>query len=190
MLRALRGDRDTTREEVACLNASRRMLQSETSSDKHLVTKTVSPHAWDPDRQWLVMDNLSTVRPHDDRATRSKATANHFQRPSTLSGHSTVGAFRHQDGDVTGLDDLPLPTARRQTRHHQNRQPHKPHPRQTSHILPRSCDRVCAQYAAAYVHEPAALERPRRGNGARQNWGRGSSSSRLKMTRSALPSWT
>ena len=158
MFRAFCGDRDTAREEVACLNFSRRMLQDETSSDEHLVAKGVSPHAGDPDRQRLVLDNLSTVRPHDDRATRSEATANHFQRPSTLSGHSTVGAFRHQDRDVTGLDDLPLPTARRQTRHHQNRQPH---PRQTSHIPPPSCDRICAQYAAASIH--ASAVRARRG---------------------------
>ena len=106
VLRALRRDRDTAREEVACLNVSRRMLQNVTSSDKHLVTKGVSPQARDPDRQRLVLDNLSTVRPHDDRATRSKATTNHFQRPSTLSGHSTVGAFRHQDRDLPGLENL------------------------------------------------------------------------------------
>lgn len=157
MFRAFCGDRDTAREEVACLNFSRRMLQDETSSDKHLVAKTVSPHGGDPDRQRLVLDNLSTVRPHDDRATRSEATANHFQRPSTLSGHSTVGAFRHQDGDVTGLDDLPLPTARRQTRHHQNRQPH---PRQISHSRPPFMrPHLRAQYAGASIQASAVLAR-------------------------------
>ncbi|SHJ87768.1 hypothetical protein SAMN02745244_03477, partial [Tessaracoccus bendigoensis DSM 12906] len=90
---------------------------------------------------------VGTRRPHggarahsapSDRLNRQRTTGSVLggtlapSKRNIQGAHPTFGAPRHQGGDVTGLDNLPVPTARRETRRHQSGMPHRPHPAWTS----------------------------------------------------------
>lgn len=82
------------------------MLQNIATADLDIVSQSEGPVFRNVDRQGIVLNDLRSMRPHDDRAAGSQATIYDFERAATKSVHPGAGAFGNQHSDTPRRDDL------------------------------------------------------------------------------------